>query len=180
MKFVCLFAALTTTVAATYPVHGQDASWGCQILLCAASSNPSWRGVPYCIAPMTRLLKAMKKPRFKWPICHEAKSGAPGRMLFEECPTGFVSADDDRIRLCSKVVNQCKNRSELLKLYGDRKANEVAGVMIQPIQTDSDNGPRNSCEVRILKPRPRRENPYYFDIPNSDGVTQRHWFKLER
>ncbi|MET3757878.1 hypothetical protein ABID08_005259 [Rhizobium binae] len=28
------------------PAKAEDASWGCQVLLCAASQNPSWHGVP--------------------------------------------------------------------------------------------------------------------------------------
>lgn len=43
------------------PASAEDASWGCQVLLCAASQNPSWHGVPYCVPPMTRLIAAMKR-----------------------------------------------------------------------------------------------------------------------
>lgn len=29
-------------------VPAQASDWGCEVLLCASSSNPSWRGVPAC------------------------------------------------------------------------------------------------------------------------------------
>jgi hypothetical protein len=32
--------------------------------------------------------------------------------------------------------------------------------------------------VQITQPRPRRADPYYFDIPNDKGVKQRAWFNL--
>ena len=55
---------LTTAVL---PAPAAASEWGCEVLLCASSSNPSWRGVPACHPPMTRLISAMKKPGFHWP-----------------------------------------------------------------------------------------------------------------
>ncbi|NEJ83261.1 hypothetical protein GR268_43065, partial [Rhizobium leguminosarum] len=82
----------TLTAAALGALAGgakaEDASWGCQVLLCAASQNPSWHGVPYCVPPMTKLIAAMKEPGFSWPICHEANAGKPGRESYEDCPAG--------------------------------------------------------------------------------------------
>lgn len=47
------FAAAGLAALAISPASAQaeDASWGCQILLCAASQSPSWHGVPYCVPP---------------------------------------------------------------------------------------------------------------------------------
>ena len=61
-----------TWISFTYDVEASE--WGCEVLLCASSSNPSWRGVPACHPPMNRLISAMKKPGFDWPTCHEAVS----------------------------------------------------------------------------------------------------------
>ncbi|TQN58206.1 hypothetical protein FLX27_26135, partial [Agrobacterium tumefaciens] len=35
-----------------------------------------------------------------------------------------------------------------------------------------------SCIQQIATPRPRRADPYYFDIPNDNGVKERFWFNL--
>lgn len=85
-----LVATLTGTGlgAAAGGAKAEDASWGCQVLLCAASKNPSWHGVAYCVPPMTKLIAAMKEPGFSWPICHEANAGKPGRENYEDCPAG--------------------------------------------------------------------------------------------
>lgn len=54
-----------TWMAFTYDVEASE--WGCEVLLCASSSNPSWRGVPACRPPMYRLISAMKGWGFSWP-----------------------------------------------------------------------------------------------------------------
>jgi hypothetical protein len=43
-------AKLTATAAAWFPLvsDAQASEWDCEILLCASSSNPSWRGVSSC------------------------------------------------------------------------------------------------------------------------------------
>ena len=61
--------------AAALPAPAAASEWGCEVLLCASSSNPSWRGVPACHPPMNRLISAMKKPGFDWPTCPEAGTG---------------------------------------------------------------------------------------------------------
>ncbi|MFA1676865.1 hypothetical protein ACDY97_30100 [Rhizobium mongolense] len=154
---------------AAVPAQAQDAEWGCQVLLCAASSNPSWHGVPYCVPPMQKLISAMAEPGFDWPICHQAKAGAPGRELYEACPAGskpgysnsgnennWHSGEPDQ---CVKTVDVCKNRRD----QGYRRFNTEGG---------------ESCFQTVSSPRPRRADPYFFDIPNDKGVKQRFWFNL--
>lgn len=154
----------------------EDASWGCQVLLCAASQNPSWHGVGYCVPPMTKLISAMRRPGFSWPICHEADAGKPGHEVYEECPAGTtigysaqgdngVQGEPDR---CIKTVNVCQSSS-------NRDANMgVPGAAIRGVHGDRDNG----CIQKIATPRPHRADPYFFDIPNEEGVNQRFWFNL--
>ena len=48
----------------------EDASFGCQVLLCAASSNPSWSSVPYCVPVMHRLFDLLAAGH-SWPTCPE-------------------------------------------------------------------------------------------------------------
>lgn len=155
------------------PAKAEDASWGCQVLLCAASQNPSWHGVPYCVPPMTRLIAAMKEPGFSWPICDEAKAGKPGRENYEDCPAGttvgYSSQRDNGWRgepdQCVKTINVCRSPGQ-----GDA----YAGLTIR--RNYGNDG--DSCIQRIATPRPRRANPYFFDIPNDQGVKEGFWFNL--
>lgn len=154
-----------------------EASWGCQILLCAASRNPSWHGVPYCVPPMSRLIAAMARPGFSWPVCHEANAGKPGREIYHDCPAGTtvgysISGDNGGQRVpdqCIATVNVChaRNRSEI-----DNRSNSPA--IHRPI-----GGRRDSCIQEIATPRPRRTDPWFFDIPNDKGVKERFWFNLK-
>lgn len=163
-----LYAAAGLAALALFPntAKAQDASWGCQILLCAASQDPSWHGVPYCVPPMTKLIDAMKRPGFSWPICHEAKAGKPGREEYAECPAGTSvgyseNGRDGQIRKpdrCEKTVNRCKDGSRYRYSVGGRD--------------------RESCIQTVSTPRPRRADPWFFDIPNDNGVKERFWFNL--
>lgn len=63
---------------------GTASEWGCEVLLCASSSNPSWRGVPACHLPMYRLISAMKRPGFSWPTCPE---GGAESLAMNDTPT---------------------------------------------------------------------------------------------
>ena len=75
MNLARLTATATILAAATWlssPDRAEASEWGCEVLLCASSSNPSWRGVPACHPPMYRLISAMKGWGFSWPTCPEA------------------------------------------------------------------------------------------------------------
>jgi hypothetical protein len=58
--------------------RAEASEWGCKVLLCASSSNPSWRGVPACHPPMYRLISAMRRPGFSWPTCPRGRNGQTG------------------------------------------------------------------------------------------------------
>ena len=117
MKAIMFLAAGLIGTFSTALAKAEDAEWGCQVLLCAASKNPSWHGVPYCVPPMRKLITAMSKPGFSWPICHEAKSGKPGHETYEDCPAGTTvgyssTGGDNNWRgepdQCIKTVNVCR------------------------------------------------------------------------
>lgn len=55
-----------------------DAEFGCKMFLCAASQNPSWQDVPYCVPPMNKLVRDMAKPGFSWPIATRQRRENPG------------------------------------------------------------------------------------------------------
>lgn len=157
-----MVSCLATVFPDTSPAYADDAEWGCQVLLCAASSNPSWHGVPYCVPPMVKLITEMAKPHFSWPVCSGAGTKAPGYERYAACPAGYSvgysSSGGDHgyngePNLCVKTINRCGSRS----YFGH------------------DGG---SCVETISEPRPVRGQPYYFDIRQSSGATQRFWFDL--
>ncbi|MBY5639841.1 hypothetical protein HFO39_34740 [Rhizobium leguminosarum] len=178
-SFLIVVSALTAA-AIGLPAIGakaEDASWGCQVLLCAASKNPSWHGVAYCVPPMTKLIAAMKEPGFSWPICHEANAGKPGRENYEDCPAGttvgYSSQGDGGWRgepdRCTKMVDVCHSPIE-------RNANARQSGMT--MGRSFGNG-LDGCIQQIATPRPRRADPYFFDIPNDQGMKERFWFNLD-
>ncbi|QCM13753.1 hypothetical protein CFBP6625_25440 (plasmid) [Agrobacterium tumefaciens] len=152
MKKLALLAALSMGLPNTAPA--QDAPWGCHVLLCAASSAPSWQGVPSCVPPMTRLIAAMKLPGFSWPTCPQAGTGAPGHEPFEECPTGYKVYEPDD---------------------GNGKGSPA---WCKKPDICSGRGSDAICKTGEIVPRPIRQDPYYFDIRNSEGQSNRHWFNL--
>lgn len=161
------FAKLTAIIAIVSPaasflpaVEAPAGEWGCEVLLCASSSNPSWRGVPECHPPMSRLISAMSGWGFTWPTCPEAGTGKPGYEQHADCPAGWsvgYTDNDHGARsepnLCIQVQDTCGTR------YGSR---------------------RDDCRQTVSMARPLRGEPYYFDIPNEDDQITRHWFSLER
>ncbi len=178
MKRVLFAVAVTVSagvgLAPTSAKPG-DASWGCQVLLCAASRNPSWHGVGYCIPPMTKLISAMKKPGFSWPACQEAKAGKPGYEVYEDCPAGTTigytahgeNGSQREPNQCIKTVSRCQsigNRDTVMWSL-DSSRSEISS---------NDFG----CMQKIATLRPRRADPFFFDIPNDQGVMQRFWFNL--
>jgi hypothetical protein len=159
---VALLGALSVSATFAGLSRAADAEWGCQVLLCAASVNPSWHGVPYCVPPMVKLITEMAKPHFSWPTCSSAGTKAPEYERYGDCPAGYAvgytSLDSGNHfsgepSLCVKTVNNCGSRGY-----------------------SGHNG--DGCVETISQPRPVRGQPYYFDIRQSSGTTQRFWFDL--
>ncbi|KJF70248.1 hypothetical protein [Agrobacterium arsenijevicii] len=182
MKYLlALIASLAFAGLAAKSVEASE--WGCEVLLCAASSNPSWRGVESCHPPMERLISAMKKPGFSWPTCPEGGAGAPGYERYAECSAGWTptAGDDQRSNLardqsrCMRAINQCRGGKRFFRsLDGGQRQTTADGV------TRVFSG-TNSCSYTEYKARPLRSDPYYFDI--KDGAvaqSSRFWFNLER
>ena len=95
MNGVRLTATATILAVATwmwFPDRAEASEWGCEVLLCASSSNPSWRGVPACHAPMYRLISAMGNWGFSWPTCPEAGTGKPGYEAYDDCQQTVTTA----------------------------------------------------------------------------------------
>lgn len=148
--------------------RADNVNWGCQVLMCAASSSPSWQGVPYCVPPMTKLIAAMKLPGFSWPICPDSKTGKPAYEPYEPCPSGFssVSTGEKHFQreLCVRYVNKRPDAKE----YPDAEiTTEMGGSDDQYVRG-----------YKITQSRKRKENPYYYDIPNDQGGKERFYFNL--
>lgn len=153
--------AIVAPAASSLPdLDAQASEWGCEVLLCASSSDPSWRGVPACHPPMNRLISAMGSWGFTWPTCPEAGTGKPGYDQYADCPAGWSVGYSDNSRgargepnLCIQIRDTCGAR------YGGRQ---------------------EECRQTVSMTRPRRDEPYYFDIPNEDDQVTRYWFSLRR
>ena len=150
--------------------------WGCEVLLCAASSAPSWRGVPECHPPMERLIAAMKKPGFSWPTCPEGGAGKPGYEPFEDCPAGWLptegeDAGDGYFRAgqsrCMRLGSDCRGAN--FRTKEGRGENEITRVFRS----------EQACDYTEYMTRPRRAQPYFFDIQDQTSSTSmRYYFDL--
>jgi hypothetical protein len=189
MKLVwsCLFASASAVgmlLMTGTASRAADASWGCQVLLCAASKDPSWRGVPYCVPPMQKLIAAMSLPGFSWPICKGGNAGKPGFERYEPCPAGWsatIGGSDSGnnsvggrgdANICKRNLGNCNSKTPRNLLR-----QTPAGVETKRVYSGNSLG---SCSVEQTQPRKLRDKPYYFDILNSKGVKQRFWFDLNK
>ncbi|WP_244482111.1 hypothetical protein [Rhizobium sp. Root1204] len=146
-----VIGVLLSVSASVFAFPATASEWGCEVLLCAASSNPSWRGVAYCHPPMKRLITEMKKPDCDWPTCPAAGTGSPGFERYAACPKGYqVGRRQDRNgfgreqNLCIRTVNMCQGRTH--GLYN----------------SDRQQG----CIQTVSISRPLKSEPYFFDIKN--------------
>lgn len=168
------------TVLASEPARASG--WGCEVLLCAASDNPTWQGVPSCHPPMDRLMSAMKRPGFSWPTCPEGGASKPGYEPFEQCPAGWTpsaepqggdNASSGELSRCSRTVEQCG--------WGGGNGGGEQGQAGTGSDVTRIYSGENSCQYTEFMARPRREKPYFFDITGEEGrASSRHYFSLGR
>lgn len=100
MNRVRLTVTATILSAATWvssPDRAEASEWGCEVLLCASSSNPSWRGVPACHPPMHRLISAMKGWGFRGPLAPKPEPANLAMRPMTSVPQ--VGALDPAIRI---------------------------------------------------------------------------------
>ncbi|MCM2294700.1 hypothetical protein NAC44_20440 [Allorhizobium sp. BGMRC 0089] len=162
-------SALMASSSAPNVARADDASWGCQVLLCSAASAPDWHGIPYCLAPMHKLIAAMVGFNFSWPICTEAGTGKPGYEEYADCPTGWVigyandnSKNSQGVKPSLCIIPRTGCTSNLYQREGDRR-----------------HGVSLDCEHPLQQmERAKRDDPYYYDISDNNGVKQRFYFNL--
>jgi hypothetical protein len=162
MRHLFLATCIFTTTAMVPAAHA-DAEFGCKVLLCAASENPSWRGVPYCVPVMAKLYSMMNAWSFTWPVCSSAGTGGPGYEPYEDCPDGWQA----------NVINTGSS-SGVVPVGGNNNGQHVCQKFTTSFfGCNSDNrsasfSGHQSCLQTI--PRPLRVDPYYFDIPEHKRV----------
>ncbi|CAM5287534.1 hypothetical protein ATER59S_00487 [Aquamicrobium terrae] len=161
----------------------EDASFGCKILLCVASQNPSWQGVPYCVPPVLKLLAIRKVHPGYWPSCPEAGTHKPGYVQYEDCPAGTSPTTINRESGHSGNMNSTPACAKLrhvacssLNNRNSRLGNSSNYQMNAQIHRVGD-----VCSMTEIIPRPQRKDPYYFDIrDNATGRVARYYFNLRR
>lgn len=142
-------------------VHAQDASFGCKVLLCAASSAPSWSGIPYCVPVMHELFSRLAHGG-SWPTCPEGHASGLGYEPYLPCPAGMTPAEN------GVDGNGGLTRSENGSLCVD---------FSKPRQTCF--GGHDGCTTEYpTTSRARRDDPYFVDISTANGA-QRFYFSLQ-
>jgi len=181
---VKLLLIATVAFLVSSPPHRAFADeWGCEVLLCAASADPSWHSVPQCHSPMGRLIQAMKKPGFSWPTCPEGGSGKPGYERFEDCPPGWTATGGGSNPhqqvglnpLCMRTGNDCDAAKKRFQELSERRLSKIDKDEVIRIYRNE-----RKCEYVEYSARPRREKPYYFDVVNRTTASrQRFYFDLQ-
>jgi hypothetical protein len=162
--------ALILAFAFSQPVAGLSVAhaseWGCQVLLCAASQNPSWHSIAACRPPMLKLI-ACKFKTFgacPWPTCPEGGAGAPGFAKYADCPAGWEPSS----------TKGSGNRSQEAQLCVKRDVTCDTGLRKTGVSLIT-------CIDMQTMPRALQSDPYYFDIKDdASGATERHFFNLRR
>lgn len=171
---------LSAQTASPSPAAAQDASFGCQVLLCAASQSPSWHGVAYCVPPMAKLIAIRKVHPAYWPICPEAGTGKPGRQAYEDCPQGWSATTlqtssgghgiDRGQPGCQRQVLVDCTRNYFGRRDGSRDTTLVSRRVV--------DGRLQCMQTQTMK-RALRKDPFYFDIRDKEtGAVSRYWFNL--
>lgn len=155
-------------VMSSLPARAQDASFGCKVLLCAAASNPSWSGIPYCVPVMTQLFRMLARGR-PWPTCPEGNAGVPGYDPYLPCPAPMIAYSGGRSGTGDSGYEPLRADPS-----GDQCADPAR--ISRPCPGGGDNGP--VCDPADLPvPRPQRSEPHYVDI-TTGGHTSRFYFSL--
>ncbi len=142
------------------PAAGQDASFGCKVLLCSAATSPGWPSIPYCVPVMQTLFRILAKGG-SWPNCPEARASGLGYEPYRACSAGQtpVLAGDD----AGMALTETPHGNLCADLSKPR----------QDCSTDA------GCRTRYpTTPRAMRSEPYFVDIVTANGA-QRFYFSLQ-
>jgi hypothetical protein len=130
---------------------------------------------------MEKLISAMKKAGFSWPTCPEGGAGKPGYEPYADCPVGWTATaggdgngdlSRQEFSRCMRQVTSCEGVSRWSR-FSDNGSSVTAGDIIRHYLGE------NSCSYTEYQDRPRRSDPYFFDIRDqTTGKDERHWFAL--
>jgi hypothetical protein len=156
-RFVSIFVIAATVALLAVPASASQ--WGCKVLLCASSSNPTWRGVAACHPPMERLIDAMKRPGFSWPTCPEAGTGKPGYQRYAPCPAGYAVGFSEVGHAGRKEANVCIKRPADCRRTGGRGGYDSCGAVLDRIRR-----PLNGLPQRVENTNSRSRTWSRFEI----------------
>lgn len=167
--------SLALIAGAAQDAEAQEVEFGCKVLLCAAASNPSWPQIPYCVPVMNQLHAMMRSLRFRWPVCTQARAGAPGHEPYRPCPAGWTPAssgqgEDGNPWLADGAGDLCTRPASPPPLGAPIPA-QLRCAASEGHAGANVAGAAITC-IEVMA-RPVNERPYYVEI---DG--QRVWFSL--
>lgn len=137
----------------------QDASFGCKVLLCSATTSPGWPSIPYCVPIMQALFRILAKGG-GWPSCAEARTSSLGYEPYQACPEGQTP------------VRAGHDAGAALTESADGHLCADLSKPQQECATDT------GCRTRYpTTSRARRSEPHFVDITTQSGV-QRFYFSL--
>lgn len=165
VKLKAVAAAIVLAVAGiANAARAQDASFGCKVLLCAAATNPSWRGIPYCVPVMTQLFRILRRGG-SWPACPEGNAGGLGFEPYMPCLAGqaaYGPVQNDNGSSLQPDPNgaYCVDPERFARMCA--ATNDQAG-----------------CDPAYLPlQRTPRAEPHFVDI-TAGGTTNRFYFSLQ-
>lgn len=172
-----LAAGLMLVAPATLPVRAQDAPWGCQVLLCAAATTPSWSGIPYCVPPMTALFQQLARGG-GWPSCPEGgETSGLGYQPFKPC-----AAPDVNINYQPEVDGSQGMIISAGVFQADPNGAYCGNPDLASYSTGFDNGMGTFTSQPIaqqLTHAVANPEPYYVDITPTGAAPTRFYFSLQ-
>ena len=176
-------AALLLTGAGTLPAPAQDAPWGCQVLLCAAATSPSWSGIPYCVPPMTQLFQQLANGG-GWPSCPQGgETSGLGYQPYKQCPAPEINVDYQPATYGSQGEQSAgamfqADPNGAFCSAPDQINNYTLGQQNMSYGQDY-SGPVGLTFVPQLTPATANPKPYYVDITPPNTTPIRFYFSLQ-
>ena len=170
-------AGLILVAPAALSVRAQDAPWGCQVLLCAAATTPSWSGIPYCVPPMTQLFQQLAHGG-GWPSCPQGgETSGLGYQPYKPCPAPQFNIDYQQATYGSEGMPM---QSGILQADPNGAFCGTADQLNWQPQNGGgitgDYGSPYTLQLTAAVPNPK---PYYVDITPTGAAPQRFYFSLQ-
>jgi len=123
---------------------------------------------------MNQLYRMMRSLRFRWPVCTQARAGAPGYEPYQPCPEGWTPAssgqsEDSNPWIADGAGDLCTRPAS--PPLGTPIRAQLRCTTGQGMTNMNMEGAAISC-VEVMA-RPVNERPYYVEING-----QRVWFSL--